>query len=378
MYIKIPCDQVSFELKKMGVHPTGIALMAPKAVVEPLRLVGVRAPGANIIKQEMLAMGADAANAKGTINCSIERTDVILLGSRTQYRHLAHKLRANQGWFGLDEVIRDIEDYLTDHELATILADGRTLTYEKMRIMGILNVTPDSFYSGSRVTAGSLILKRAGKMLDDGADVLDIGGESTRPGSDPVPAEEEIRRVVGAISEIRRAYPEAILSVDTYHAATARAALSVAKEKDAPLILMHMRGTPKTMMSADMKAYHNVVGDVMEYLLTRTEACEAMGIGRTKLMLDPGLGFAKDVSGNLELSRGLAELTGHGIPVLVAGSRKGYIGKVLGDLPPEERLEGTMALSAAAVFAGTQMVRVHDVKENVRLIRMLEAILSCR
>ena len=112
--------------------------------------------------------------------------------------------------------------------------------------------------------------------------------------------------------------------------------LSVAKEKDAPLILMHMRGTPKTMMSADMKAYHNVVGDVMEYLLTRTEACEAMGIGRTKLMLDPGLGFAKDVSGNLELSRGLAELTGHGIPVLVAGSRKGYIGKVLGDLPPEE------------------------------------------
>ena len=398
MYIKIPCDQVSFELKKMGVHPTGIALMAPKAVVEPLRLVGVRAPGANIIKQEMLAMGADAANAKGTINCSIERTDVILLGSRTQYRHLAHKLRANQGWFGLDEVIRDIEDYLTDHELATILADGRTLTYEKMRIMGILNVTPDSFYSGSRVTAGSLILKRAGKMLDDGADVLDIGGESTRPGSDPVPAEEEIRRVVGAISEIRRAYPEAILSVDTYHAATARAALdagadiindvtagtgdpdmlSVAKEKDAPLILMHMRGTPKTMMSADMKAYHNVVGDVMEYLLTRTEACEAMGIGRTKLMLDPGLGFAKDVSGNLELSRGLAELTGHGIPVLVAGSRKSYIGKVLGDLPPEERLEGTMALSAAAVFAGTQMVRVHDVKENVRLIRMLEAILSCR
>ena len=178
----------------MGVHPTGIALMAPKAVVEPLRLVGVRAPGANIIKQEMLAMGADAANAKGTINCSIERTDVILLGSRTQYRHLAHKLRANQGWFGLDEVIRDIEDYLTDHELATILADGRTLTYEKMRIMGILNVTPDSFYSGSRVTAGSLILKRAGKMLDDGADVLDIGCESTRPGSDPVPAEEEIRR----------------------------------------------------------------------------------------------------------------------------------------------------------------------------------------
>ena len=158
MYIKIPCDQVSFELKKMGVHPTGIALMAPKAVVEPLRLVGVRAPGANIIKQEMLAMGADAANAKGTINCSIERTDVILLGSRTQYRHLAHKLRANQGWFGLDEVIRDIEDYLTDHELATILADGRTLTYEKMRIMGILNVTPDSCYSGSRVTAGSLIL----------------------------------------------------------------------------------------------------------------------------------------------------------------------------------------------------------------------------
>ena len=145
MYIKIPCDQVSFELQKMGVHPAGIALMAPKAAVEPLRLVGVRAPGANIIKQEMLAMGADAANAKGTINCSVERTDVILLGSRPQYRHLVQKLRANQSWFGLDNVIKDIEDYLADQKLATVLADGRTLTYEKMRIMGILNVTPDSF-----------------------------------------------------------------------------------------------------------------------------------------------------------------------------------------------------------------------------------------
>ena len=172
MYIKIPCDQVSFELKKWGSIRLGLPSWHPRRLWNRCVLIGVRAPGANIIKQEMLAMGADAANAKGTINCSIERTDVILLGSRTQYRHLAHKLRANQGWFGLDEVIRDIEDYLTDHELATILADGRTLTYEKMRIMGILNVTPDSFYSGSRVTAGSLILKRAGKMLDDGADVL--------------------------------------------------------------------------------------------------------------------------------------------------------------------------------------------------------------
>ena len=132
------------------------------------------------------------------------------------------------------------------------------------------------------------------------------------------------------------------------------------------------------MLSSENKQYHNVVGDVARYLLERAGACAAVGLCRDKVILDPGLGFAKDRDGNLALCNGLAELTGQGIPVLLAGSRKGFIGKVLGDLPADDRLEGTMALSACAVYAGAQMVRVHDVKENVRIIRMLEAIRACQ
>ena len=154
--------------------------------------------------------------------------------------------------------------------------------------------------------------------------------------------------------------------------------LETAARAKAPLVLMHMRGTPKTMMTEDMRSYQNVVGEVSQYLLERAAACAEAGLGNDKVILDPGLGFAKGRAENLDLCSGLAEMTGHGIPVLLAGSRKAFIGKVLGDLPAEERLEGTMALSAAALYAGAQMVRVHNVKENVRLIRMLEAIRACR
>ena len=278
------------------------------------------------------------------------------------------------------------------------LSGGREVSFSRMEMMGIVNVTPDSFYASSRVGQEKALLAKAESMLEEGADLLDIGGESTRPGADPVAPEEEIHRVSTAITALRRTFPEAVLSVDTYHAETARAALDcgadiindvtagtgdarmipLAASRQAPIILMHMRGTPKTMMTEELRTYQDVVGEVSRYLLERAEACAEAGLGKDKVILDPGLGFAKGRAENLELCSGLAEMTGHGIPVLLAGSRKAFIGKVLGNLPTEERLEGTMALSAAALYAGAQMVRVHDVKENVRLIRMLEAIRACQ
>lgn len=398
MFLTIPPERIRTEMEKLEVHPAGIGLMAPKAAVLPVKLLSVRTPAANIIKQEMLSLGGDCVNPKGTINCSLDRVDVILLGNRRQYQALGKKLKTMAGWFGIQGVLDDLQAFLEPGEMVTCLADGRKLTYEKMRVMGILNVTPDSFYAGSRISGEEVLLQKAETMLRDGADLLDIGGESTRPGADPVTPEEEERRVTGALAALRKAFPEAILSVDTYHADTAEAALEagadiindvtaatgdgrmleVAARAKAPLVLMHMRGTPKTMMTEDMRSYRNVVGEVSQYLLERAAACAEAGLGKDKVILDPGLGFAKGRAENLDLCSGLAEMTGHGIPVLLAGSRKAFIGKVLGDLPAEERLEGTMALSAAALYAGAQMVRVHDVKENVRLIRMLEAIRACR
>ncbi|MGE9922319.1 dihydropteroate synthase [Acidaminococcus fermentans] len=398
MFLTIPSERIRYEMEKIEVHPMGMELMAPKASVEPLKLLQIRTPAANILKQEMLALGGECVNPKGTINCSLDRVDVILLGNRRQYRKLVTKLGTMANWFGIQSIMDDLWEFLEPGPVVTLLADGRKLTYEKMRVMGILNVTPDSFYAGSRISGEEALLAKAETMLRDGADLLDIGGESTRPGADPVTPEEEKRRVTGALSALRKQFPEAILSVDTYHAETAEAALAagadiindvtaatgdgrmldVAARARAPLVLMHMRGTPKTMMGDEMKTYHNVVGEVSQYLLERAAACARAGLGKDKVILDPGLGFAKDLEGNLALCHGLGEMTSHGIPVLLAGSRKGFIGKVLGDLPTEERLEGTMALSAAALYAGAQMVRVHDVKENVRLIRMLEAIRRCQ
>ena len=398
MFLTIPAERIRTEMEKLEVHPAGIGLMVPKAAVLPLKLLSIRTPAANIIKQEMLSLGGDCVNPKGTINCSLDRVDVILLGNRRQYQALKQKLKTMAGWFGIQGVLDDLQAFLEPGEMVTCLADGRKLTYEKMRVMGILNVTPDSFYAGSRISGEEALLQKAESMLREGADLLDIGGESTRPGADPVPPEEEKRRVTGALAALRKAFPESILSVDTYHADTAEAALEAgadiindvtaatgdgrmletAARAKAPLVLMHMRGTPKTMMTEDMRTYQNVVGEVSQYLLERVAACAEAGLGNDKVILDPGLGFAKGRAENLDLCSGLAEMTGHGIPVLLAGSRKAFIGKVLGDLPAEERLEGTMALSAAALYAGAQMVRVHDVKENVRLIRMLEAIRACR
>ena len=236
-------------------------------------------------------------------------------------------------------------------------------------------------------------MERAGKMLEQGASVLDIGGESTRPGSDAVEAGEEQQRVVPVIKALKERYPACVISIDTYRAATAEAALSAgadiindvtAMEGDAamadlvvkskaPIILMHMRGTPKNMQQNCV--YKNVVTEVTAYLLQQAKLLEDRGVSREKIIFDPGIGFAKDVQQNLQLMQGLKSLTGLGYPVLLAASRKSTIGSVLGGVLPEERLEGTIATSCQAVYAGAQMVRVHDVQENLRAIRMLEAIL---
>lgn len=394
MYLVMPPQRVKQMLTEMDVHPVGLKLMAPKAEVLPLKIYNVKSPAANIIKQEMLSMGAECATVKGAINCSVEAGDILLLGTRPQYEHLVKKLGSMAAWFGMDSVIQDLQDFLKPGALKTVLADGRVLTYETMRVMGILNATPDSFYAGSRVQSEDALLKKAESMLEGGADVLDIGGESTRPGSAPVTQEEEMHRVVTAVCQIRKHFPKSVISVDTYHARTAEAALTcgadiinditagegdpkmadVAAAFHAPVILMHMRGTPQTMTDPKNQVYNNVAEEVTAYLLHRADIFGEKGLGRDQLILDPGLGFAKNKDQNLALCRDISYLTGHGMPVLLAGSRKRFIGSVLGDLPAEERLEGTMALSAAAFYGGAQMVRVHDVKENVRLVRMLEAI----
>ena len=398
MLLKINKELLGEAMASIGAHPASLPIFAHKSEIVPYKLLGVRTPAANILKQEMLAAGGDAVVPTGCIVNADKYVNVVLLGTLKQYKLVLKKLELMQ-YFGLKQMAAELQEAvaaaLEPAALRTTLADGRVLTYDKMCVMGILNITPDSFYEGSRVSALADVVARAGQMLEQGAQILDIGGESTRPGSDSVDGDEERRRVLPVIEALRREYPEAVLSVDTYRADTAEAALSVgadiindisAMEADArmadvvvrskaPIILMHMRGTPKNMQQNCQ--YQDVVQEVAVYLAQRAQLLREQGVGADKIILDPGIGFAKDVEQNLRLMRDLHVLTSFGYPVLLAASRKSTIGAVLGGIPAAERLEGTIATSLQAVYAGAQMVRVHDVLPNVRAIRMLEAILRC-
>lgn len=392
MLIKVNKEMLGNALASINVHPESISIFEHKAEIIPFKLLQVRTPAANILKQEMLAAGGDAAVPVGAVVNAERYVDVLLLGTKKHYKLLLKKLE-QMTYFGLKQIAEEISAALGENKVFTTLADGRVLTYDKMCVMGILNITPDSFYAGSRVPMLDSVIERAGKMLADDADILDIGGESTRPGSDSVDGAEERRRVLPIIEALRKAYPDAVLSVDTYRADTAEAALfagadiindisameadsamlSVAVRTKAPIILMHMRGTPKNMQQNCQ--YSNVVEEVAAYLAQRAQLLREQGVGADKIILDPGIGFAKDVEQNLLLMRDLHSLTSFGYPVLLAASRKSTIGAVLGGVPAEERLEGTVATSLQAVYAGAHMIRVHDVKENLRAVRMLEAIL---
>ena len=391
MLLKVNKEMLADAMKSIGAHQASLPIFANKNQILPFKLLQVRTPAANIIKQEMLAAGGDAVVPTGCVLNKDKYSDVLLLGTRKHYNILLKKLEL-MPYFGMDKIKAELEAVISESKLQTTLADGRVLNYDKVLVMGILNITPDSFYADSR-TAIEDVVAKAGQMLADGADILDIGGESTRPGSEAVEAAEEQARVVPVIEALRKAYPEAVISIDTYRASTARAAikagadiindisameadaemLDVVCETNVPIVLMHMRGTPKNMQT--QCDYKNVVEEVAVHLAERANLLRERGVGADKIILDPGMGFAKNVEQNLKLMRDLNALTSFGYPVLLAASRKSTIGKVLGELPAEERLEGTIATSCQAVYAGANMVRVHDVKENLRAIRMLEAIL---
>ena len=395
MILPITSCNLRYELKNIGVHQASIETFMNKSAILPLKVLKVRTPAANIIKQEMLACGGDCAVHAGCVVCAQDHSDILLLGTKKHYRLLLQKM-AMMPYFGLPKIKEELQSFLENAPLKTILADNRVLEYDHVVVMGILNITPDSFYADSRVRSIDEVINRAGQMLRDGAEILDIGGESTRPGSDSINPQEEIARIVPVVEALRKEYPQSILSIDTYHAETAEATLAsgadiindisameydekmidVVVKNNAPVILMHMRGTPKNMQQNT--EYGNVVEEVSKYLKERAEMLRGHNFAKEKIILDPGIGFAKNVDQNLKLMQGLSEMTGSDYPVLLAASRKSTIGKVLGDIPPEARLAGTIATSCQAVYAGANMVRVHDVKENIQAIRMLEAILKCQ
>jgi dihydropteroate synthase len=264
-----------------------------------------------------------------------------------------------------------------------------TLPLDRPAIMGVLNVTPDSFSDGGRWFDPEVAIVHAKEMVQQGAAIIDVGGESTRPGAEPVAEEEELRRVIPVIEAV--AHLGVPISIDTRKADVARRAVEagasivndtlgeesdgaidrVAADTGAAIVVMHSRGTPATMRSLDQ--YDDVVLDVRDFLRDRASGLRELGVASDAIALDPGFGFAKNPAQNLEMLRRFEEFSQLGYPLLAGTSRKSFIGQVLG-LPEDERVEGTIATVVWAVAAGTHIVRVHDVEQVGRALKLVDAI----
>ena len=277
-----------------------------------------------------------------------------------------------------------------NHNPRYVNAGGRLLDLQTPVVMGIMNVTADSFYKGSRYNSDSEIAGAAAKMLGEGAGIIDVGGYSSRPGAENIPEEEEINRVRRAVKIIVREFPEAIISVDTFRSSVAREAVEdwgahiindisggeadskmfgVVRELNVPYILMHMRATPRTMQ--DNLVYDDLVADILRWFGERIFRLQSEGV--KDIIIDPGFGFAKNTEQNFELLQRLGDFSVAGLPLMVGLSRKTMIWKTL-EVTAGEALNGTTALNTVALLNGADILRVHDVKEAVQAVRLVQKI----
>lgn len=378
-------------MKRMDVHKEGISIMLPKSQFRAVKIKDVSATKANIIKQDILSFGGEAATAKGVINHSVNATDVLIFGTIRQIKNLTSKLKRQ--YFGLKDIAVQIEDALAyyDGVPKPIKIGGRKFSFgRRTYVMGILNVTPDSFSDGGEFINFSDAVSRGRKMIDEGADIIDIGGESTRPGALPVSVKEEMKRVIPVIKELSK-IKGAVISIDTTKSKVAEEALKagasmindvsalrfdkkmagVAERYKVPVVLMHMLGNPRTMQ--ENPRYEDLISDIISCLQNSISLAIKVGVSKSRIIVDPGFGFGKTVEHNLEILRRLKELKVLGCPILIGTSRKATIGKIL-DLPPDKRLEGTAATVVSAIANGADIVRVHDVAEISRVVKMSDAI----
>ena len=382
MHIGGPAEAARL-MEAVGVNADGVRIMEPKAAFRTVLVKGLSAGAANVVKQQMLSLGGEAAVASGVVNCSVDRSDALLMGTEKQMLRLAESL-AHQP-FGLPALGEELKKILGPRP-GTLICAGRELSLERPLVMGILNVTPDSFSDGGEFYGTEKAVARAGEMLDQGADIIDVGGESTRPGSAYVDEEEELRRVMPVVEAVAS---DAVVSIDTRKSAVARKALGVgaaivndvsagredpevagvAAEFGAAMVLMHMLGTPADMQTDPQ--YDDVVGEVRDFLAEYAE--RALDEGVKSVVVDPGIGFGKTLEHNLELLRNIPAIADLGYPVLVGHSRKSFIEKLLG-LPVEERLAPSLAVAVEAARRGASILRVHDVKETVEAFAMVGAL----
>ncbi len=379
--------------KRIGVDPYGIDAMLPKTINFNILFENKSCRIANIIKQEMLSVGGDAAVARGSVGNNVTSTDILIMGTIKQITALAGKLTKQP--FGLNQISQDLLAVLNNASQTKFIlkTSRREISLgRKTQIMGILNVTPDSFSDGGLFYNQQKAIDRGLQMIAQGADIIDIGGESTRPGATAVSAKEELKRVLPVISGITM-QAKIPISIDTTKAVVAREAIAAGAEivndvsaghKDkkmlqivndsrAAMILMHMRGRPQTMQKGDL-TYNSLMGEIITFLRKSIEKAIFAGVEKECLAIDPGIGFGKTFSDNYRIINNLAELKTLGLPIMIGTSRKAFIGKVTGG-EPQERIEGTAATIAASIMNGCHIIRVHDVAGMKNVAAVTDAIL---
>ncbi len=382
--LRTPTEAREFIAQFVKSEDFGSGYMGQKTQHYNVLVENVKNPAVHILKETMLSLGGDAATHRDALMDNAGPTNVLLMGNRLQLKALAKKMKLQP--FGLPKFSEELIQLMQ-----AVLPRERVMTYrggemefgKKTLIMGILNVTPDSFSDGGTWFDTEKAIAHALQMEEDGADIIDVGGESTRPGHDPVDADEEMRRVLPVIEALAGKLKIPV-SIDSYKAATADAAMAagaqiindvwgcqaddqmatVAAKYDCPLILMHNKTEA---------VYEDLFSEMYQFFQKSIDLALAGGCRREQIILDPGIGFGKDVDHNLAIMNKLADFKCFGMPLLLASSRKRTIGHVL-DLPPEERVEGTGATVALGIARGADMVRVHDVKEMVRIAKMSDAI----
>ncbi len=387
-------EDAAREMRAIGVCDGGIDAMEGKAETVVIKVTGVVVPVAHILKQQMLSLGGEAAVHQNVLTHAVESSDVLIMGTPLQINRLVERLSYQPFDVpSLGERIAEIMKAVRASGTRTLRARNFTLDLGKrVHVVGILNVTPDSFSDGGLYLHPTEATAHALTLIEEGADVIDVGGQSSRPGSEPISEEEELKRVIPVIRALADEW-QGPISVDTYRSRVATEALDagaaivndisafsfdpgiadVVAGFGAACVLMHIQGSPLNMQEAPR--YDDLMGEIAHVLNDAIRRARAAGIGSDQIVIDPGIGFGKTTKHNLAILRRLPELKVLGAPIMIGPSRKSFIGNVL-DLAVDERLEGTLAATAYAVVQGARLVRVHDVKPVVRAVRMVEACIA--
>lgn len=365
-------------MEKLQVSTSGISIMKERFAMKSFMISDISTPAANVVKQHVLALGGEAAVPAYSVNCSNPTADLVFSIRQDKISSLLEKFRS-QCW-KLPQVAQRIEKIMK-YDPPWFSFSHDKFNNSRPLIMGILNVTPDSFSDGGKFSKFNDAVTHAEEMILEGADIIDIGGESTRPGADTVEESEEIKRVIPVIKEIKSRFPDIVISIDTTKKNVAEQALNAGAdivndisgltfdsqmaelcgERKIPVVIMHMLGTPKNMQKEPH--YDDLFGSMIDFFDRSIETAISKGVSESSIIIDPGIGFGKTVDHNIKIIRHLEVFHSFALPVLAGVSRKSLIGYITGRKETNERLAGTIAANMKLLGKGAAIIRTHDIKE---------------